>query len=181
MKYILAILLACFNVIVSVGSYGQDLFDTKSAEIVLKVRHHGHVSEVWSKRLNILLDLSDASFNSYLEKQSIETRDELLIDDLKALPERIDLYGKFGVTEIQTTTHLPMEFDLKGKLAVGSNLIPVSGMAKLQHIDGGDIACLLSFEFVLPKDALPADFVERHSVDEIEIKVLQSILNPRSN
>jgi len=160
---------------------GQDIFDTKNAEIVLKVRHHGVVSDIWSNQLHILLDLSNANFSSYLEKGSIQTRDDLLLKDLESLPQRIELNGNFGTVEIQTTTHVPLIFPLVGKLSVGSTIIPVNGMAKLQHIDGGDIACLLSFEFTLSKEVLPLDMVKRHRVEEIEIRVLQSILNPRLN
>jgi len=159
----------------------QDVFHTKAAQINIKVRHHGHVSSFWSDKLVVLLDYSDATFVANLQKENIHSDDKLLLDELNGLSDNgFELSGKFGMDHIETSSHTPIEFDYKGTLSYADNIITVSGLGRLEHIDGSYIACLLSFKFALDSSILPVEIKERHTVDDISVEVLQSVLKPKN-
>lgn len=172
--YILFFCLLCTHL-----TLGQDVFHTKAAQINIKVRHHGHVSSFWANRLDILLDYSDATFVANLQKENIYSDDKLLLDELGVLSDnRFMLLGKFGLDYIETSTHSPFQFDFKGILIYNGNNLPVYGVGRLEHIDGGYVACLLSFNFTLRGEILPEEILTRHTVEDISVEVLQSILKP---
>jgi len=161
---------------------GQDVFHTRAAEIKIKVRHHGHVSNFYSNKLVVLIDYSDASFKANLKLKDIRSDDTLLEEELVGLQaNEFVLSGKFGLDQIETSTHRPLQFDYKGILSYTGNRLSVYGVGQLEHIDGGEIACLLSFNFDIDSAILPDDIKNRHRVEDISVEVLQSILKPEGN
>lgn len=160
---------------------GQDVFHTKAAQINIKVRHHGHVSGFWSDQLEVLLDYSDATFVANLQKENIHSDDKLLQDELNVLSDNgFMLVGQFGLDYIETSTHNPFQFNFKGILIYEGNNLPIYGVGRLEHVDGGYVACLLSFKFTLRGDILPEEILKRHAVEDISVEVLQSILKPEN-
>jgi len=180
MKYSIAILFIVFSSLLSTQlALSQRVVHTKAAQTNIKIRHHGHVSEFWSDRLDILLNYSDASFSANLQKQNIHSDDILLEEELGDLTENLfELSGKLGMEYIETSNHSPFQFEFKGTLSFTGNKLPVSGLGRLEHIDGGYVACLLSFKFILDNAILPEEILKRHAVEDISVEVLQSILKP---
>ena len=117
-----------------------------------------------------------------LQKENIHSDDKLLVDELDDLSYNLfELSGKFGMDHIETSNHSPFQFDFRGILSYKGNNLPVTGIGRLEHIDGGYVSCLLSFKFTLKGDILPEELLKRHTVEDISVEVLQSILKPRDN
>gem|GEM_PF-4052468 len=141
---------------------GQDILTTKTAQMVIKVKHHNAVSIIWTNGLNIMLNYDNATFESYVETDAVHVSDNMVKDVLDSLKDRyFELSGKFGMKYVQTTNHNPKEFDFEGSIVHGTRRIGVSGTGKLQHIGGGaSYSCLLSFNFPMDKNLLPKKLVK---------------------
>lgn len=181
-KFIALILL--LSVVASRVVYSQELFEIKGATVLIEFDYGDSIVQLQSKHLHVQLDNENAEFSSKLK---IET----LINTVNGYrpnlgfsnkDDEIEIKGHFEVDHIETSNHAVLNFEFSGMLSHDEVILPIKGLAELQHIGGGGyISCMLGYSFVINKEILSLNNVGAANLKKVKVQVLQTILNHNLN
>lgn len=159
----------------------QDVYKTQYGKMKITTVLNDSVLILRTNELFIHLFYEKAKFIMRMDKSTFYTGVDSLDKQLHLMTlDILELKGKFDLKYIQTQSHPPQDFMVKGVLSTTGKAI--YGTGHLEHIaDGSFISCLLTMEFHVKKDELGFDLGTLNIKDDIQIEIVQTLLNPESD
>ncbi|MCF6353183.1 MAG: hypothetical protein L3J06_09255 [Cyclobacteriaceae bacterium] len=158
--------------------YGQEIYQIKGAVVIIEFDYGDSILQLQSRHLHIKLNNGNAEFIAKLNLNTlINTDDKNKQKQIFLSEEEVLMIGKFKVDYIETSNHVPLQFEFSGVLSQNEVVIPVQGNAELQHVGGGgSISCMLGFSFILDSDVLKKNNLVKPNLRKVKVQVLQTVL-----
>ena len=160
-------------------SFGQDEYYTLSGNMLITAVINEKPMKITNKELLIRLNYETAEFLLKIDKSNFKTGIDSLDKKLEMLKYDIVEYkGKFGLDNINTNGHPPLDFEAEGVLSTNSEII--KGEGHLEHIaNRGQFSCLLTLKFLVPIEDLGIEInLEGLEIkDDLQIEVVHTVLN----
>ena len=177
---------ACLFLLILAGTSNSNAQDEVFRTIKGLIRFTGVVNDsvliASSNQLVIVLDYENAKFILKLDKSTLRTGVDSLDKRLaKYNDDYIRFEGKLGIDYIQTASHPPQDFKVKGYLNCASHNEPVIGKGRLEHIFSDTYTCVLNMTFHINLKTIFFDIDLPGLEDEIQVEIVQTILNRGSD
>lgn len=174
--------IVCLLLIHGAQVSAQEVYRTANGKVQIIGVWNGSTLVGESNNLLVSLDYETAEFTIRLDKSTIYTGvDSLDVGLKKASQKMVTFEGKLGIDFVQTQSHPSQSFPIEGYLTSVSDYTKIVGEGSLSHVFGSVYSCVLNMTFTLKlKDINVATNLSGFG-DEVQIKIVQTILKRESD
>jgi len=177
----LILIMVISGIFISSGIAQEDIYYTRNATLQVIGKFNDELLFGQTKELGVSLDYETAEIilKFYLNKMefNIDTIHTIIKDEFR----EVLFTGKLGLEYINTNSHPPLDFTIKGCLSVDNSKIKLNGEGELHHInDYGNFACMLGMTMKLDLTNLNLD-IPSGLYKEAEVVITQALLKKGKN
>lgn len=157
--------------------FAQDVYRTQNGNVLITAVSSDSIFTFVSKDVEIYLNNSQATFTMTIDKSTLKSGNKRIDEELILMKsDEIVISGELGVENIGNNDHSPLDFDLEGVISTNNKI--VLGRGRLEHLSPeGNIACLLTLNFIINKDDLGLNLEGLDLSDEVQLDIVQVLLN----
>ncbi len=155
----------------------QSVYRTYAGHLYVTGKYKGVPLEAQSHGMDILLNYETAEIEIHLDLKSLIFNNDSLRQVFLSGSDQIAFFkGKMRIPYVNTEGHPKQKFPVDGTLTINDITRPFTFKAELLHIEGKQLACQLSAEFVFSLSTFFPEMLNQGFDDHVHIKFFEIVL-----
>jgi hypothetical protein len=157
--------------------YGQTLYRTYAGHLIVAGKYRDVPLKSESHAMYMLINYETAEIEIYLDLKTLISNHDSLNKTLLGGGDKLLIFkGKMQIPFVNTQGHPRQKFPVDGSLSINDITHPFVFEATLVHLEGDNLACSLSGEFVFYLDSFFPKMLNEGFDNHVHVKFWEIIL-----